>query len=105
VGAVLSPIPTNIRARELERVLTGMSVSVFVTVDHWAGYDHAAALREMLPRLPKLRHRILIGQPAADDDISFMPFFEETPWERRHPVALDDVQEDPDQIAWHFVAT
>src|ERR1700754_4363765 len=99
VGAVLLPIPTNIRARELERVLAGMGASVFVSVNQWAGYEHAAALREMVPRLPELRHRVLLGQPTTDGEVNFTPFFEETPWEQRHPVALGDAQEDPDRIA------
>ena len=100
-GAVLSPIPTNIRSRELERVLAGMGATVCVTVDRWADFDHAAALREMAPRLPQLRHRVVVGYPAAGDEIGF-PFFEETPWEERHPVALENAQEDPDRVAAVF---
>ena len=99
VGAVLSPIPTNIRSRELERVLAGMGASVCVTVDRWAEFDHATALREMAPRLPQLRHRVVLGRPPAGDEIGFGPFFADTPWERRHPVALEDVREDPDRVA------
>ncbi|GAA3081021.1 cyclohexanecarboxylate-CoA ligase [Pseudonocardia yunnanensis] len=97
VGAVLVAVPTNIRSRELERVLVGSGVSVCLTVDRWEGFDHAAALREMAPRLPQLRHRVVLGSPAAGE-IDFARFFEETPWEQCHPVALNDVQEDPDRI-------
>jgi len=96
--AVLAPIMTTIRPRELERMLHRLGANVVVTVDEWAGFGHAAALGEIASRLPELRHRVVIGEPA-DGDIDFRPFFEETPWEERHPVALDDAREDPDRVA------
>ncbi|WP_433281467.1 AMP-binding protein [Pseudonocardia xinjiangensis] len=98
LGAVLAPIMTTIRPRELERMLHRLGASVCVTVDEWAGFDHAAALREIASRLPELRHRVVIGNPA-DGEIEFGSFFEATPWEQRHPVALDDVREDPDRVS------
>ncbi|MCH6170024.1 AMP-binding protein [Pseudonocardia alaniniphila] len=99
VGAVLTLIPPNIRSRELERVLAGTDASLCVTADEWTGFDHAAAVREMAPRLPQLRTRVVLGRPAGGDEIGFTSFFEDTPWERRHPVALEDAQEDPDRVA------
>jgi cyclohexanecarboxylate-CoA ligase len=96
--AVLAPIMTTIRPRELERMLHRLGARVCVTVDEWAGFGHAAALREIAPRLPELHHRVVIGEPAGGE-IDFRSFFEETPWERRHPVALDDAREDPDRVA------
>ena len=98
---VLAPIMTTIRPRELERMLARVGANVCVTVDEWAGFDHAAALREMAPRLPELRHRVVIGK-ADDGETEFGSFFENTPWEQRHPVALDDAVEDPDRVAMLF---
>jgi cyclohexanecarboxylate-CoA ligase len=98
LGAVVAPVMTTIRPRELERMLHRLGARVCVTVDEWAGFAHAAALAEIAPRLPELRHRVVLGKPA-DDQIEFRSFFEETPWEQRHPVALDDAQEDPDRVA------
>jgi cyclohexanecarboxylate-CoA ligase len=99
--AVLAPIMTTIRPRELERMLARVGANVCVTVDEWDGFHHAAALREMAPRLPELRHRVVIGT-AEDGETEFGPFFEDTPWEQRHPVALDDASEDPDRVAILF---
>ncbi|GAA3041405.1 cyclohexanecarboxylate-CoA ligase [Pseudonocardia yunnanensis] len=96
--AVVAPIMTTIRPRELERMLRLLGASVYVTVDEWAGFGHSAALAEIAPRLPELRHRVVIGAPACGE-IDFRSFFEETPWEQRHPVVLDDAQEDPDRVA------
>ncbi|GAA3103654.1 cyclohexanecarboxylate-CoA ligase [Pseudonocardia yunnanensis] len=96
--AVVAPITTTIRPRELQRMLRVLGARVCVTVDEWAGFDHAAALGEIASRLPELRHRVVIGEPVGDE-IDFRSFFEETPWEQRHPVALDDAWEDPDCVA------
>jgi cyclohexanecarboxylate-CoA ligase len=96
--AVMAPIMTTIRPRELERMLRVLGARVCVTVDEWAGFGHAAALGEIASRLPELRHRVVIGEPA-DGEIDFRSFFEQTPWEQRHPVALDDAWEDPDCVA------
>ncbi|GAA3105131.1 cyclohexanecarboxylate-CoA ligase [Pseudonocardia yunnanensis] len=99
--AVLAPVMTTIRPRELERMLARVGANVCITVDEWAGFDHAAALREMAPRLPELRHRVVIGK-VDDGETDFGSFFENTPWEQRHPVALDDAVEDPDRVAVLF---
>jgi cyclohexanecarboxylate-CoA ligase len=96
--AVVAPIMTTIRPRELERMLHRLGARVCVTVDEWAGFGHAAALGEIASRLPELRHRVVIGEPVGGE-IDFGSFFEETPWEGRHPVALDDAWEDPDCVA------
>src|ERR1700754_4354469 len=98
LGAVVAPIMTTIRPRELERTLNRVGASVCLTVDQWAGFDHAAALREMASRLPQLQHRVVFGKPG-ENEIEFAAFFEDTPWEKRHPVALEDAVEDPDRVA------
>jgi cyclohexanecarboxylate-CoA ligase len=96
--AVVAPITTAIGPRELERMLQVLGVRVCVTVDEWAGFGHAAALGEIASRLPGLRHRVVFGEPVGSE-IDFRSFFEEMPWEQRHPVALDDAWEDPDCVA------
>jgi cyclohexanecarboxylate-CoA ligase len=99
LGAMLVSITTGIVARELEHVLDRVGASVVITVDRWAGFGHAGALRAMAPRLPWLRHRVVVGGLASEEEIEFGSFFEDTRWEQCHPVALDDAQEDPDRVA------
>ncbi|MFG1932159.1 AMP-binding protein [Mycobacterium sp. NPDC048908] len=101
LGAVQAPCMTTMRPREMERMLQRVDASVCITVDRWAGFEHAKALREMASRLPTLRHRVVLGK-ATKGDIEFTSFFEETPWEQRHPVALDDVSEDTDAVSAVF---
>jgi hypothetical protein len=38
-----------------------------VIVDEWAGFGHAAALRENAPRLPEPCHRAVIGKPVGGE--------------------------------------
>jgi non-ribosomal peptide synthetase component E (peptide arylation enzyme) len=43
--AVLAPVMTTLRRRELELLLARVGASVFVTVDSWDGFDHAGLAR------------------------------------------------------------
>jgi cyclohexanecarboxylate-CoA ligase len=98
LGAVRAPCMTTFGPRELERMLRRVDARVAITVDRWAGFDHAQSLRDMAPRLSRLKHRVVLGH-HGDGDHNFASLFEQTPWEQRHPVALDDATEDPDAIA------
>src|SRR5690349_16912406 len=93
-GAVLASVMTTIRSRELERMLARVRASVFITTDVWEGYPHAAAAAEMAPRLPALRHRVVLGEVVADDEIDFGRFFQEQP----HPAPATRAT-DPDAVA------
>jgi cyclohexanecarboxylate-CoA ligase len=88
IGAVSAPIMTTIRPRELERVLRRTGAEVCVTVNRWAGFDHSSALAELAGGLPDLRHRVVLGDALAEDEIDFARHFEQTPWERTHADAL-----------------
>ena len=69
-----------------------------ITVDEWEGFGHAEALRAIAATLPELRHRVVIGD-TTNGDVDFRSAFEQTRWEERHPVSLDDAAEDPDRVA------
>jgi cyclohexanecarboxylate-CoA ligase len=64
---VVAPIMTTIRPRELERMLHVLGAEVCVIVDEWAGFGHAAALRENAPRLPEPCHRAVIGKQVGGE--------------------------------------
>ncbi|MEV4602969.1 AMP-binding protein [Amycolatopsis sp. NPDC049253] len=80
-GAILAPVVTTIRGRELERMLARLGTSVFITTDVWEGYELAATVAAMAPRLPALRHRVVFGDVVREDEIDFVQFFQE----QRHP--------------------
>jgi cyclohexanecarboxylate-CoA ligase len=79
LGAVAQPIVPQLRSRELERVLARTGARVCVTVDAWAGYEHARALAEMAARLPELRHRIVHGDARATGALDFHACFVNRP--------------------------
>lgn len=93
-GAVLASVLPTIGSRELERMLARVEASVFITTDYWNGYEYAAAVAEVAPRLPKLRHRVVLGDVVKDDEIDFVQFFQE----QSHP-AVDSRPTDPDAVA------
>jgi cyclohexanecarboxylate-CoA ligase len=68
-GAIVAPIGTPIRNRELELMLARLDAVVCVTVDQWQNFDHSAALAEMAPRLSALRHRAVLGERVNPDEI------------------------------------
>jgi cyclohexanecarboxylate-CoA ligase len=79
VGAVAQPIVPHLRGREIERGLARTGARVCVTVDNWAGFNHARALAEMAPRLPGLRHRVVYGDAADTGAVDFHEFFVNRP--------------------------
>ncbi|WIX76744.1 AMP-binding protein [Amycolatopsis carbonis] len=93
-GAVLASVMTTIRGRELERMLARVEASVFITTDRWDGYELASTVAEMAPRLPALRHRVVLGDVVKDDEIDFVQFFQEQPPPAPAPHATD-----PDAVA------
>ncbi|WP_189783635.1 AMP-binding protein [Streptomyces capitiformicae] len=95
LGAVAAPIMCTIRPRELERWLRRLDAVVCVTVDRWDNFEHAAALAEMAPRLPALRHRVVIGERTADGEVDFREYFEHT----EHGTLPDPSVVDPDRVS------
>ncbi|NEA62864.1 AMP-binding protein [Streptomyces sp. SID12488] len=104
LGAVAAPIMCAFRPRELERMLRRLDAVVCVTIDRWDNFEHAAALAEMAPRLPALRHRVVLGERPADghggDDgdhgeLDFREYFEHT----EHTTLPDPSVVDPDRVS------
>ena len=99
VGAVVAPIMPTLGPREMERTLVRLGASVCVTVERWAGAEQAGMLAKMASRLPMLKHRVVLGRSAPDSEVDFVEHFEKIPWERRHPLAVNQSNEDPDRGA------
>jgi cyclohexanecarboxylate-CoA ligase len=94
LGAVVAPIMTTLRAREVERMLARLEARVFITVDRWEGHKHAAMAAEFATRLPALRHRVVLGQGVKADEVDFVQFFQQIE-HRVPPVGKID----PDRVA------
>lgn len=75
IGAIAQPMVPELRERELARLLGRTAAKVCVVPDRWAGFEHASALAEMAPRLPALRHRVVVGDAAGTGAIEFTDHF------------------------------
>ncbi len=98
VGAVIAPMTPTLRPRELERVLRRLRATVCVVPDNWNGFDHAAALADIVLRLPDLRHRVVLGQ-STEGEIDFFRHFEDKTWEQASWAPHEDAAVDPDRAA------
>lgn len=94
LGAVVAPIMTTLRAREVERMLSRLEARVFITVDRWEGYEHAATASKFATRVPTLRHRVVLGQRVEAGEVDFVQFFQQA----EHPVPPVE-KVDPDRVA------
>ncbi|MEW2114886.1 AMP-binding protein [Streptomyces sp. NPDC005474] len=98
LGAVAAPIMCAFRPRELERMLRRLDAVVCVTIDRWDNFEHAAALAEMAPRLPALRHRVVLGEGSTEGnegELDFRDYFERT----EHSTLPDPSVVDPDRVS------
>ncbi|KUO09854.1 hypothetical protein AQJ58_22675 [Streptomyces sp. DSM 15324] len=95
LGAVAAPIMCAFRPRELERMLRRLDAVVCVTIDRWDDFEHAAALAEMAPRLPELRHRVVLGERTSEGELDFRDYFEDT----EHSTLPDPSVVDPDRVS------
>jgi len=96
LGAVVAPIVTAVRARELELMLSRLQPRAYVTTGEWDGYDHSAALAAIADRLPSLRHRIIVGAGTEPGEIDLTRSTElVAPGE----FISGDADEDPDRVS------
>jgi cyclohexanecarboxylate-CoA ligase len=61
IGAIAVPVPMWFGARDLERMLAATGAAVCVVTESWDGIDYGSILAKMAPRLPALRHPIVIS--------------------------------------------
>ncbi|MGW9030256.1 AMP-binding protein [Streptomyces sp. NPDC055722] len=100
VGAVIAPIMMTIGPRELERILARLDASVCVTVDRWGDVQYSDAVAEMAPRLPKLRHRVVITEgDTPEGAVNFGRHFEDASRERQARALIGAHAEDPNRVA------
>jgi cyclohexanecarboxylate-CoA ligase len=96
LGAVAAPILPTIRARELELMLRRVEAEVCVTTDRWRDHGYAAALASVAPRLPALRHRVILGEHVENDEVDLNRAAESVD---PHARGTDQSVEDPDRVS------
>ncbi len=68
LGAVVCPVTTIYRERELAFILERTGSRVLVTPARYRKFDHAAMASDLRDKVPSLRHVIAIGAAEAEDD-------------------------------------
>ena len=96
LGAVVAPIVTAVRARELELMLSRLQPVACVTTKEWEGHDHSAALAAIADRVPSLRHRIIVGAPTEPGEIDLT---RSTELVAPSELIAGDAAEDPDRVS------
>jgi cyclohexanecarboxylate-CoA ligase len=96
LGAVVAPLVTMVRARELELMLARLEPAAYVTTEVWDGHEHSAALAAIADRLPGLKHRIIVGGRAAPGEIDLAARAAQVPTEK---LLTGDSAEDPDRVS------
>ena len=67
IGAVTNVLMPTFRERELLFMLGLAESKVFVVPQHFRDFDHAALAKRMRPKLPTLRHVLVIGERGEHD--------------------------------------
>jgi len=97
LGATAATIAPSVRPRELQRMLARLGSPVCVTVDRWAGFDHAAALAEIARQLPRLRHEVVLGEHVGNGQVDLERLLEQRS-SAAHRGDVDTSAEDPDCV-------
>ncbi len=67
IGAVVCPITTIYRERELTFILERTECKVVVVPSTYRGFDYAAMITTVQPSLPNLQHVIAVGAPSSPE--------------------------------------
>lgn len=70
LGAVVCPITTIYRQRELAFILERTRCKVVVVPSRYRGFDYASMARELAERLPHLEHVVCVGRTDLNDVVA-----------------------------------
>ncbi|MCO5998582.1 AMP-binding protein [Actinoallomurus rhizosphaericola] len=90
-GLIAVPMMATLGAREVERILSGTEAGACVVVDRWETARPARLLADLHPRLPRLRHRIVIGDAAATGATAFTDLLQAPAPDASAPRGPDEV--------------
>jgi cyclohexanecarboxylate-CoA ligase len=92
LGAVICPITTIYRQRELSFILKRTECKVIVVPSVYRGFDYAAMVRELADSLPALQHVICVGDTQTEGVLSSKDFLQATTKDLTPPpVSGDDI--------------
>ncbi|OGL14276.1 MAG: hypothetical protein A3K12_06975 [Candidatus Rokubacteria bacterium RIFCSPLOWO2_12_FULL_71_19] len=99
IGAVTNSIGSVYRHREVGYILDYAETALMLIPDAFRGFSYTAMVAELWPRLPNLRHVLVIGDDVPPGMRSFREFLD-TPWEDECAAGdLTALRPDPNQVA------
>lgn len=98
IGAVTNSIGAIYREREVGYILDYADTALMVIPDTFRGFSYTAMLGALRPKLPDLRHVLVVGEDVPDGMRSFQDFLA-TSWEEPYSTAdLAALRPDPNQV-------
>jgi acyl-CoA synthetase (AMP-forming)/AMP-acid ligase II len=99
IGAVTNSIGAVYRHREVGYILDYAETALMLIPDAFRGFSYPAMLAELWPKLPRLRHVLVIGDDVPPGMRSFREFLD-SPWEDRYSASdLAALRPDPNRVA------
>jgi acyl-CoA synthetase (AMP-forming)/AMP-acid ligase II len=96
---VTNSIGAVYRHKEVGYILEYAETALMLIPDAFRGFSYTAMLAELWPKLPNLRHVLVIGDDVPFGMRSFREFLD-TPWEDRYSAAeLAALRPDPNRVA------
>ena len=97
IGATYLPLIPQLRAREMEFILRTSKAVAAVVPANYRGFDHAAMLASLRPKLAALRDIYVVGGPAPSGSIAVDEFLARE-WAREAAAAVEDIVVWPDEV-------
>jgi acyl-CoA synthetase (AMP-forming)/AMP-acid ligase II len=66
VGAVVVPMNTRYKTHEVEYILGNSEATTLFAVDSFVGIDYLSMIDEIRPKLPNLKHVVIVGKTGKD---------------------------------------
>jgi acyl-CoA synthetase (AMP-forming)/AMP-acid ligase II len=79
VGIPFCQFHSDFRHREVEFVLRFTDASAIIVPKEFRRFDHVAMIEELRPKLPKLKHILVVGDDVPDDYFNVRAFLEGAP--------------------------
>jgi glutaryl-CoA dehydrogenase/cyclohexanecarboxylate-CoA ligase len=98
-GAVVNPISTIMRERELRQMLVSGRTRVLIVPDEFRGFRHGELAVELREECPELETVLVIGAAPPAPALSWDELLERWPAERIDTRALDLLALDPNDVA------
>jgi len=100
IGVIFVPILPGLRHSEVEYMLTASEADAFVIVDEWRGFNYVPMAKDLLIKLSKKVHIIVVGDSVPSDCVAYADLLEKgKKLQEKHPDDyLIQFRPDPNEV-------